>query len=235
MTRGQLVNRASYKLGMTDDADGLSFLRDVANEGVVEVLLKTHAYMQIGEMTLTSGTSEYRLDANILAIDDGRGSTPSGIGPYELITLAQMIDYQAASPVGSGTRKLIAIEGDLMIVAPTPGSSEVLRFYYIPRPTSMTDDSHDPSVSTYGGIPSEYHRAIEYYMLWQGSEADQRVIGGGRSAIPAEVKRESDFDKECALVRKRLRRKAGRGIRGAVVGYPARYRTGRNDIYPERY
>lgn len=230
MNRGQLVGRTGLKFGINVESDGdskeIAFLQDTANEGVVDVLLKTHAYKQIGEMNLISGTSEYRLDSLILAIDDGRGSTPEGIGPYQLITLSEMIDYQSVNPVGGGLRKLICIEGDLMIVAPTPGAGELLRFYYVPRPAQMTADTHDPATSEYGGIPSEFHRAILSYMDWQVADYDDK-----REPLTAEKYR-SAYDNECKAVRKGLRRKAGRGIRPARVGYPPRYRPSRNDVYP---
>lgn len=228
MTRGQLVTRVQIKLGMTDDAEALALLRDVANEGVVDLLLKTHCYIERGDMTLTSGVSEYRLDPVILAIDNGRATTASGVAPYELITQDEMIDYQSSSPVGSGVNKYLSVMGDLLTVAPTPAASgEIVRFWYVPRPTPMSDDAHDPSTATYGGISIEYHRAIEYYMLWQGAEYDDKV-----TALTAE-KYQAAYDSECKDVRKRLRRKAGRGLRGGRVGYPPRFRTGRNDIYPQ--
>jgi hypothetical protein len=228
MTRGQLVTRVQIKLGMTDDAEALAFLQDVANEGVVDLLIKTHCYIERGDMTLTVNVSEYRLDSVILAIDNGRVTTASGTAPYELISQDEMIDYQSSSPVGSGVNKYVSIMGDLMTVAPTPGSSgEIIRFWHVPRPTLMTLDSHDPSNPTYGGIPTEYHRAIEYYMLWQGAEYDDKV-----TALDAQ-KYQAAYESECQNVRKRLRRKAGRGLRGGRVGYPPRFRTGRNDTYPE--
>jgi hypothetical protein len=43
----------------------------------------------------------------------------------------------------------------------------------------MTDGAHDPSSSTYGRIPTEFHKAIEYYALWQGAEYDENRTGQG--------------------------------------------------------
>jgi hypothetical protein len=47
-----------------------------------------------------------------------------------------------------------------------------LTVYYVPRPTPMSSDSHDPSNATYGGIPKEHHKALEFYALWQGADYD---------------------------------------------------------------
>lgn len=232
MNRGALISRVSQKLGidLTAGTDELALMQGWANEAVVDVLVRTHIYIAIGDLALTSGTAEYRLDSTILAIDDGRGSTPAGIGHYEVIGLADMIDIQAASLQSASMRKYIAIEGDLLIVSPTPSTGESLRFFYVPRPTAMTSDSHDPSTSTYGGIPSECHRAIEYYMLWQGSEYDDK-----RTAMTPQ-----DYFKlylaECQEVVRMRNRKRGRGLLPARVGYPgSRRKAGlRNDAYPPR-
>lgn len=232
MTRGQLVARVGAALGMQTDAgsEELGFLQDWANEGVVEVLLRTHIYIDIGDLTLTANQSEYRLDSTILAIDDGRGSTPAGIGPYTLVTLGDMIDLQSAAPVATGPNKYIAIEGDLMIVAPTPASSESLRFFFVPRPSAMTQDSHDPSNATYGGIPTEFHRAIESYMLWRGALYDDKAV----AQKPADFYQ--DFVRECAEIKKSKRQKRGRTLNPPRVGYPGTWKFPgrRNDTYPSR-
>lgn len=231
MNRGELVNRVSAKSGVSNEAgsEELALLQSWANEGVVEVLLETHIFIQIGDLALTSGVSEYRLDSAILAIDDGRGSTPAGIGNYVLIGMDEMIARQSAGIVSPGYRKYLAIEGDLMIVSPTPGSSETLRFFHVPRPTAMTLDSHDPSVATYGGIPTEHHRAIEAYMTWRASEYDEK-------SMPLTPKDYHDlFRAECALVRRRKREKRGRRLLPGRVGYPGSQRVQlRNDVYPPR-
>jgi hypothetical protein len=224
MTRGELVNMVAAKLGMREAAE-TTLIQTWANAAVVDVLLRTHAFLQMGDMDLVADVSEYRLDPKVLAIDDGRTSTPAGIGPYQVVTLAEMIAYQSINPVGSGMRKMIAIQSDFLIVAPVPSTSETIRFYYVPRPDPMTADANDPSDSTYGGLATEYHRAIEYYMLWQGSEYDDKV-----TAVAVKEYRAA-YENECRDIRKRTRRKAGRGLRGGRAGYPAMFRTGRNDVY----
>lgn len=229
MNRGDLVDRVSAKTGLSNTAgtEELSLLQKWANEGVVEVLLETHIFIQIGDLSLQSGQAEYRLGAEILAIDDGRGSTPAGIGPYVLIGMNEMLERQSANIVSAGYRKYIAIEGNLMVVSPTPESNETLRFFHVPRPTEMTQDSHDPSAETYGGIPTEHHRAIEAYMTWRASEFDEKTL-------PMSPKDYFDlFRAECALVRQRKRGMRGRRLLPGRVGYPGSRRIPlRNDVYP---
>jgi hypothetical protein len=231
VNRGQLVARVARKTGLdtTAGTDDVAFLQDLANAAVVEVLLATHVYLDIGEMNLISGTAEYRLDSNILAIDDGRGSTPAGIGNYEVIPLEEMIRLQSAGSVSGTWKKMISFDNDLMVVNPTPSASEVLRFYYVPRPTAMTDDTHDPSTSTYGGIASQHHRALEYYMLWQVAEdVEKRTPMGPNDYFQI-------FQGECKLIRQRKRQMQGRRLGPAQVGYPSARRFPlRNDVYPEQ-
>lgn len=229
MNRGELIFRVGHKLGFDVDegSDELRELQLWANDAVVETLLKTHAYIKIGQVQLQSGVAEYRLDPSILAIDDGKGVTPAGVGHYQIISLAEMIDFQSTNIVNPTYRKYITIEGDMLIVSPTPGSGETLSFYYVPRPAPMMDDLNDPSDPAFGGIASEYHRALEYYMLWQGAEDDDK---------DAALKPQDYFQLftlECKLVRQRKWRKRGRGLLPARAGYPGSHRLPRrNDVYP---
>lgn len=229
MTRGEFVAMVAAKASLTDE-DGhfeQDFMRTWCNEGVVETLLETHIFISIGDMVLIAGTAEYRLDANVLAIDDGRGSTPAGIGHYELISLSEMISRQSVGSVEASFRKLLAIEGDLLVVHPNPSADEVLRFFYVPKPTPMTEDSHDPSDITYGGIATQHHKAIQYYMLWQAAEYDEK-------RLPYTSKDYYDmFQGECGKIRERRSRLRGRSMMPGRVGYPNSQRLAkRNDVYP---
>jgi hypothetical protein len=218
------------KTGLSTDAntDDLAFLQDLANAAVTEVLLRTHVFIDIGEMTLISGQAEYRLDSNVLAVDDGRGSSPAGIGNYAVVSLEEMIRRQSAGYVGPSARQVCAFDGDLLVVSPTPAdNSTVLRFYYVPRPSPMTDDAHDPSTTSFGGIRSEYHRALEYYMLWQAAEDVEKKSPLGPNDYF------QIFVGECKLIRDRKWGLQGRKLAPAAVGYPySRRLVTRNDVYP---
>lgn len=231
MNRGELVTEVGEKLGFSYDVDGSyeqNYLRDLANRAVVDVLLKTHIYIQLGDADLTAGVSEYRLDSNILAIDDGRGSTPAGIGHYVVVGLDEMIARQSAGIVSPTYRKVIAMEGDLLIVDPVPETDESLRFYYVPKPQDMTNDSDDPAGSVFGGIPTQHHSALTYYMLWQGAEYDDKEA----PMKPLEYR--AVYRDLCTEIQEARRRLRGRRRPGPPqIGYPDTKRAllGRNDIY----
>lgn len=226
MNRGQLVKRVAQKLSFdqTPGSEELVLLQDYANEGVVEVLLKTHCFVDIGELVLVPGTKDYRLDNTVLEIL--ARTIEASFSPINVIAMDDMLDLRRGGNVSSPARYL-AGEGNLVMVYPTPSAADVIRFFYVPRPSAMTDDSHDPSNTTYGGIPAEYHRAIEYYMLWQGAEYDDKAA----PAKPTDMM--ALFEKECRDVRTKHRRKFGRGLPPARVGYPGEHRyPRRNDTYP---
>ncbi len=127
-----------------------------------------------------------------------------------------------------------------MRVAPAPSSAAVLRFYYVPRPLAMladgtlTADGNDPSNPTYGGIPDEYHDAIQFYVNWRAAKYDDK--GGGFSRGNASSPGQSYFDdyrRRIKEIRKELRQKGARGLHAGVVGYPDEgWMSNSNSAYP---
>ena len=234
MTRGELIFECSRALGLDDTAGGdeLTLMQRWANRGVVDVLLRTLCYTDIGDMTLTAVTTDYRIDASILAITNVHitsATDTSQVSPLEQVDMKTVDEYLDSNPAAADPT-MFALQGTLMRVAPTPSGANTLRFFYVPKPLNMTDDAHDPSNVTYGGVPEEYHEAILYYMLWKGSEYDDK-----QAALSPKDYRQA-YQGLLADVRKQLRNKSGRGLNRARVGYPSRSRfpTMRNDIYPSR-
>lgn len=237
MTRGRFVGRVSSKLGLdsTVGSDELILQQEWFNEAIIDVLLKTHCYVEIGDMALTPGVTDYRTDAAILAVLNDRITSNSQQFLFNVVTMAELIERNSFNSATASTVAAVAFEGNMMLVSPAPTTADVIRYYYIPRPTQVAadgttaGDAADPSSSTYGGIPSEYSLAIEYYMLWQGAEYDDKE----HALSPKDYR--DIYDGLCKDYRKRHRQKAGRGLRPARVGYPNTLRTGRrNDQYPER-
>ncbi len=230
MTRGQLVTRVARKFSLNTDSgsDELALLQDWANEGAVEVLRRTHCYVEIGDMALTAGQDTYRTDSILLAVLDKRITSNSQNYHFDVVPMETILDAQRG--VGSGTYpSMVAFEGTLMMLYPKPATADTIRFIYVPVPSPMTDDAHDPSAATYGGIPSYLHRVIEYYMDWQAAEYDDK-------AAPMSPRDYHDvFLAECAQARKDMRAKRGRTLSPVKVGYPGGTRyPSRNDTYPAR-
>lgn len=217
-TRGGLVQRVGESLGLAYDVPGYeqTFLRSLWDRAIKDVLLRTHCRIEIGDLSLTSGTAEYRQDTQILAIDDGRGSTPAGIGHYQIIGLDEMIARQSANPVSDSYRKFISIQGDLMIVSPTPTTSETLRFYYVRKPTASSLDTNDFTNATYGGLPVHAADAVEYYMMWKAAEYDDKYA----PLKPTDYM--NLYIQTCGELKRNIRRMRDRRDPAGRIGYPSK-------------
>lgn len=163
--------RVSRKLSLDQTASGEeeTAVTDWLNEGVVEVLLETHCTVSKGTAALTSGTGDYELDTDILAVHK---LIDSNNVPLERVTEAEIDEFRRASATGSSSVQHYAVAGNMLMVWPTPNSAATLTVYFVPRPTPMSTGTHDPSDATYGGVPSEYHKGIELYALWQAADFD---------------------------------------------------------------
>jgi hypothetical protein len=226
MTRADLIRHCALELGLdkTNGSDEYLLMVDWANDGVVDVLMETRIHLDTGDQALSAGTDDYYQDASILAVDER--TIEANTFPIQLVSISDIFEARRGSASSDYVMKL-AFEGDLMMVWPTPSSSVVVHYVYVPKPSPMTSDTHDPSVSTYGGIPSWAHPAILSYMLWRGSRYDEKKT-------PHTPSQYHDFYQlELQKIRKRLKRIAGRSALGMTAGYPGRPSAGRfNDIYP---
>jgi hypothetical protein len=231
MNLASLVQRVARKTSLdpTAGSEDQQLMVDLINEAVIEVSLRTHIYVQLVDVDLTNGVSEYRLDPGILAIDNSRGTTPFGQGAPEEISTAEMIARQATNLQNAGWRRAVSYEGNLLMVNPTPQSNETFRFWATLVPQPLVNDTDDPSDPALGGIP-EPHRALEYYALWQLAEDVEKTIPLG----PLQYYQQ--FLIECGLISKRKHKLGHRQLEPAHVGYPTARRVPiRNDVYPKPY
>lgn len=236
MNKGDFIFETSRAFGLSDvtGSDELILMQKWLGRGVVDVLIKTHCFVDIGQQVLAQGVTDYRTDSSVLAMLNV--TVPDSLqNPTELdvISMDAILPYLSPVIATTATPTKVAIEGTLMRIAPAPASAITLTYVYIPRPTSMGEDGTkgndalDPSTSTYGGILPEYHDAVLAYMAWQASLYDDKMAPLG----PKDYR--MAYEGLCKDVRKQQRRKAGRGMHRGRVGYPDRvgYPT-RNDTYP---
>lgn len=226
MTLDDLCLRASQLTGLSDatGSEERTFLEDVANEGVREVLLETRIYVASDTISLTANTSEYAFPTDILAVLDWDQPSDSALFT---VTQAMTTDVlRRRHAVGDGTVTQFTLLGaNLLIVTPTPSADGTLTVYAIPLPTEMTLGSHDPSSATYGGIPVWAHNAILAWMCKCASERNRD--------FQAVQYWQDRFDKECGKARRRARDLAGRIPAAPSAGYPSRpIISFRNDVYP---
>jgi hypothetical protein len=204
------------KLGLTTTASGNEeTLTDRwLNEGVVDVLLKTRCNVNVGTVSVTAGTSDYTLGTAILEVMDMtyQSVSQSTSSSLERTTPAEILRLRQAGALSSPAQMYALNGNDLLMLWPTPSSADTITLYYVPRPTAMSATGNDPSSETYGGIPSEYHKAIEYYALWQGADYDDDAS----SKVGADYRRL--YLELIAEFKRAARKKGGRSLGKAVVG-----------------
>lgn len=172
-TLAQFRTRISQKLGLDNTAGSAeqTLIDAWVNEAVNDVLTETQVYVAEGTASLTDGQGDYLLDTSMLAIKDVY--FVSG-GINYMLTHASpdtINQYRAATNIPQGPARFYAINGaNLLMLYPSPSAGDSLKFYYVPRPTALSNATDDPSNTTLGGIPSEWHKAIEFYALWQGGD-----------------------------------------------------------------
>jgi hypothetical protein len=176
------------------------------NEGVLEVLLRTQCTVEVATMDTIADTWQYQLSTSILAIRDVyREDTAGAVEPVLRVSEQEILDYRrgVASSDAAYTRYAV-LGSNLLIIWPTPSSVYTLRLFYVPRPTAMSTGTDDPSSATLGRIPTEFHKAIEYYALWQGGEFDEN-----RGSQGGERYRTLFENYLVGIIRPAMRRKGG--------------------------
>jgi hypothetical protein len=213
-TFARLKARTVAEIGGFDVTADATLLGEFANEAVRDVLLQTGAKVSTGTVTLTANTNDYTLDSAVLLIKNAYldGSTDHGltqVGSAELLEMR----VRGSSVSSSDGPWYYALEGsDLFRVYPTPSSAGVINITYVPKPTEMSSDAHDPASATYGGIPTEFHPALLAYMYWKAASADDDQSSGQGERYKA------DYEAEIKKIRKYLNTKGNVRLPRAAVG-----------------
>lgn len=145
-----------------------------ANEAVLDILLETRCYVASASTSLTADTGDYTFDSAILHVVDcyltsgGNGYRLTQVTPAKLLDMRVTSNSQATAPV----THFADAGSNMLMFYPIPSTADTVTLYYVPRPTAMSDGTHDPSDTTYGGIPAEFHRAIVKYA--EAEAADYR-------------------------------------------------------------
>ncbi len=162
------------KLGLDATASSTeeTLLDEWLNSGVVDVLLQTRCNVNCSDLTTTADEWKYTTPTSILSVLDVtyQSASASTTTALERTTPAEILRMRQQGATGSPPRYYALAGNDLLMLFPTPSSVDTITLLYVPRPTAMSATGNDPSAETYGGIPSEYHKAIEYYALWQAAE-----------------------------------------------------------------
>lgn len=166
--------RITSKLGLDNTAGSAEQLLvdSWLNEAVNDVLMETRCYIAAATISLPLAVGDLTLDTSILALNDVYSTSSGNNYQLDRVPPDYILQMRQGSVAVSGPLRYYALNGaNVLMIHPTPSSVlDTISIYYVPRPTPMTVGTHDPSVNTYGGIPSEWHKAIELYALWQGGD-----------------------------------------------------------------
>jgi hypothetical protein len=182
---GQFRTRISLKVGLDNSPGGPEQLAidGWVNEGVVDVLMETQVYVTEAVGNLTPGVGDMVLDPKVLVIKDVYVTSDSIQYILEKVSPDAIIQRRASTNIATGPARLYSLNGaNNLMIWPAPQTGDSLTFWYVPRPTALQNASDDPSMPAFGGIPTEWHKAIEWYALWQaGDYADDSSSSNGQS------------------------------------------------------
>lgn len=198
----------------TSDAAELALIDQWINDGVAEVVAETKSKVAVATAAITAGEPDYEMDTAILRIlwvqnADGYELEPTA--PDDILRLR----LNGAADV---TRRYAVDGSNMLMLYPTPAAAGTLTLRYVPRPVTLSSGSDTPSE-----IPSEFHRAVTWYALWQGADYDddQTSAQGARY--------QQLYEQQLARIRGRLQKKRGRRLPRAQVAPTTRVPS-RNDI-----
>lgn len=213
------------KIGMdyTNAGTERDLIDEWCSQGVREVLLRSHCYVATSTIDTTADEWQYDLSYAVMAIvqiwRDGETYPMVRVTPEEIIDLRR-----SSSATSDATVLRWALQGTNMVLLwPTPTAAYSINLLYVPRPTELSFDTHDPSTATYGGVPVEYHKAIEMYALAEAADWDDDTSSQSGIAYRAR------FEDELAKVKSGTAWKGGRMPRARVGRRQVRYNS---DVYP---
>jgi hypothetical protein len=240
MTFGDLRTAVAHELGLAASADGTGAecpdVDNWINQARDRVLMDTGCYVTAESLSISSLTAvtslngaitDYQMPTEALEIV-GMYLQSGGWNPrLDRVSVPELIERRRLSlPSGSPTQVYALAGADLLMFWPLPASTDVIELYYIPVPTDLAAQTDDPSNATYGGIPKQLHKAIQYWAFAEGASYDD-----DQSSAQGQRYRD-DYDKEIARYRKFLRERGGlRNARAQVNGGKRRRPLHDNSTY----
>jgi hypothetical protein len=227
MTLFELLTSVQQKLGLDSTASSTeeTMATRWINDGVIDLLVRARVNISESTMTTTANTADYTLDDEILVLNDMTYSNSSGTSQLIRTTPADILMMRTATPAVSGYVRYYALNGnDLLMLYPTPTSVDTITVWYVQRPTPLDTGSNDPSDEAYGGIPTEYHKAIELYALAEGAEFTDHQP----SQFGALFRQQ--YEAKLVEIKRSMRHKGGRSLGNATLG--RRKLIGANSQYP---
>ena len=195
-----------------------------ASDAVIDMLMRTHCYIDTATMALTSGQGDYDMDASILAIEDIYASSSGSNFRLTRKSSTDLINLLIFS-VTTSPEQYYAVAGtNMLMLYPAPLLADTLTIYYVPRPDPLVSPNDDPSNISLGGIPPEFHYGLELYMQWkagdafddessQSGETYRILYEGNQNARPGSYAGDGFIGE----MKKNIRRKGGKHLGPALI------------------
>lgn len=218
MTLGTLRTHVGEKFGMDYANAGTeqTLLTDWANEGVLQYLADTGLHAVTSTIAVTAGVGDYALPfqtGSIIIHQMWATDVSSLNAPLEPISPNEMIVLRRS--VGSDTVRYYAIQGDLLMLYPTPTANGNIQMIHTPIPTALANAGDDLATLSLGGIPARFQIAVEYWMSWRaGSHTKDSGSGNGQMYLQL-------YEQQVGKDRGRQRRASGKRLAPAKVGPPS--------------
>lgn len=166
--------------------------------------MDTACYVASATITIASSTGDYTLDSSVLEIVD-MYPTASGISyTMEQLTVPELNAVRRNATTAAAPTVYYALSGqNLLLFHPYPSTGGTFTMYYVPVPTALSAGTDDPSSATLGGIPTAYHKAIEYFACAEAADAnDDESSQNG-------LKYFQMYQDQVKKIRRQLRRRGG--------------------------
>lgn len=180
MNLGDFRNSVSQEVGLdnTNGSTEQGIIDRYVNQGVMKLLRDTRCFVDVNDMVLVPGDGDYDLSTSVLEFLE-LDITPANGGIYprpQRVGLAEILDRRRLAPLTSIGPMVYSWSGaNLLSFYPTPTGADTATLYYVPRPATLGSSAgtaDDPSQTAFGGIPSEFHDAIEYYAFFRAASYD---------------------------------------------------------------
>lgn len=225
-------NALGAEFGFKGSGNDLVQMNRVVNQGVREVLKRTHCHQEHVALDLAAGAQ----------VGDWTIASPSPapIAMLELYTPGtplRFIKEVSARELLMRRQTITNTEGpyyyhwageELLMFAPASSTKPVLTALLVPYPTALSAGSDDPATNSKGGIPEELQEAVYTWACWKLS----RIEGLPAPKTPKDYY--EMFVGQIGEARHHLRQRGSRRMNPGRVGYPQTSIGRRNDAYPPR-
>lgn len=231
----QLETAVSNETGL-HVVDEKQTIDDALNVAVQRVLEDTHCFVTSENILVSSLVAlgavagDYTLPAEILEITELSITSGGTTYSFERVGEIELIEMRRVSqPTGTPSIFYATTGANMLMMWPTPASTDTLTVYYVPVPTALAAPTDDPALAVNGGVPQYLHEAIIFY-------ACSRCASSDDDQTSAQGQRYRDwYDKEITRYKTIIRKRGGSRNARAVVGGKRSHRPYHdNSIYPAR-